>query len=355
MSVPKFLRLLPGVLLLPAALAAQTAPPPAVPSIKVGAVIFSDLTLQQQPKTTDVDGNSVSRTSFNITRSYVNVTGNLTKRIAFRITPDIVRESGTGSSISGSYTYRLKYAYGQVNLDEWAPKGSFARFGMQQTPYIDYLESVYTYRFIGPTFADREGFATSSDLGISGRYVFPGEYGDIQAGVYNGEGYAKAETNDQKSAQARVSFRPFPGSGRLRGLRFAAFANADHYVRGAPRDRFIVNALYGSDGVSGGVEYLTATDQTRASAPELDAEGWSMFVAPHLPGGLDVLVRHDEVKPDDTADSKRTRNIVGLVYWLPLEKVSSAISLDYEDVTHDGFSPARDDEKRWAIHTMISF
>lgn len=356
MPFAKLARFFSILALIPAAVAvAQATPAVDTPSIKVGAVLFTDVTYQQEPKQNDIDGNSFSATTFNVMRAYINLTGMLSKRIAFRVTPDVVRETGTGSSISGSYTYRLKYGYGQYNLDDWAPKGSFGRIGMQQTPYIDYFESVYRYRFMGPTFADREGYAISSDLGISGRYVFPGDYGDVHAGVYNGEGYARSEPNDQKSFQVRASYRPFPSSANLKGLRFAAFANADNYLQDAPRDRMILNALYDSRVVSGGVEYLEAKDKLRASAPELDAVGWSLFVAPHLPNRVDVFLRHDSLEPDERAGAKKERNIIGLVYWLPIDKVTSAVSFDYENVTYEDFSTARPDEKRWAIHTQISF
>ena len=92
--------------------------------------------------------------------------------MAFRVTPDITRETGTGSSLNGSYTYRLKYAYAQFNLDDWMTRGSFARFGMQQTPWVDFIDSVYRYRFQGPTLEDREGILSSSDVGATFRYVF---------------------------------------------------------------------------------------------------------------------------------------------------------------------------------------
>src|SRR6266567_2690946 len=85
-----------------------------------------------------------------------------------QVTPAVTRETGGGSSLNGSLTFRLKYAYAQFNLDDWATKGSWVRFGLQQTPFIDYNESIYRYRFQGTTFEDREGLFPSSDFGASG-------------------------------------------------------------------------------------------------------------------------------------------------------------------------------------------
>jgi hypothetical protein len=61
-------------------------------------------------------------------------------------------------------------------------RGSWARFGMQQTPHVDFIESVYRYRFQGPTFEDREGFLSSSDVGASFHYNFENNYGDVHRG-----------------------------------------------------------------------------------------------------------------------------------------------------------------------------
>src|SRR3954468_5583048 len=178
--------------------AAGFTPPDDTPSVKVGATIFADYTGLDTPKIKDADGNEVTSNSFNIGRAYLNVTGNISHLVSFRVTPDIAREDGVGSSLNGSYTFRLKYAYAQFNLDQWLGKGSWTRLGMQQTPWVDFMETIYRYRFQGTIFEDREGFLSSSDVGASFHYNLPGNYGDVHGGVYNGETYAKPEANDQK-------------------------------------------------------------------------------------------------------------------------------------------------------------
>src|SRR6266849_1735707 len=172
--------------------AAGYTPPDDTPSVKVDGTIFADYTYVNSPKILDSDKNSVNASAFNLTRAYINVTGNIFHRASFRITPDITRETGTGSSLNGSLTFRLKYA-GQYNLDDWTTKGSWLRLGIQQTPWIDYDAGIYRYRFQGTTFADREGYITSSDAAFSGHWNFPGNYGDVHGGFYNGEGYNRVE------------------------------------------------------------------------------------------------------------------------------------------------------------------
>src|SRR5581483_5803619 len=190
-----------------AAAAAQVTPAPAstppddTPKYNIGATLFADYTYNQSPETKDADGNLVHNSSFNVTRAYINVTGNLNHWIAFRITPDVARETGSGTSLNGSQEFRLKFAYAQFNLDDWWTKGSWVRFGVQQTPYIDFNETAYRYRFQGSVFPERVGLLSGGDAGVTVHYNLPNNYGDIHGGFYNGENYFKSEVNNEKGLE----------------------------------------------------------------------------------------------------------------------------------------------------------
>lgn len=353
-----------GVLASAAALAQVTpaegyTPPNDDPSVKIGGTIFLDYTYQDAPEVRDADGNLVHSNSFNVGRAYVNVTGQLHHLLSFRITPDITRETGSGSSLAGSYTVRLKYTYAQFNMDDWLPKGTWMRFGLQQTPYVDFNEGVYRYRFQGAIFVDREGFLTSSDLGLSGRLAFPSNYGDIHLGVYNGEGYTRSEANDQKAFQVRATIRPAPAMPMLRGLRLTGFYDADHYVRDAKRQRAVAFLSFEHPLVNLGAEYIDAKDQTLTTVREIHAQGWSAWVTPRTPIGIEGLFRYDELKPDKEQDDRRKkkRAIAGVSYWFTMFKpgVTAALLADYENVKYDRFSPARATEKRYALHMLLNF
>ena len=56
--------------------AAGSTPPDDTPSIRVGVVFYGDYTYTQSPKTTDSDGNSIHLSQFNVSRTYLNITGN---------------------------------------------------------------------------------------------------------------------------------------------------------------------------------------------------------------------------------------------------------------------------------------
>ena len=350
----------------PAAAQAPAAAPPAArspdePSVRVGVTVFADYTVTQEPKGVDVDGNRFTPSAFNIARAYINVTGQINHIVQFRVTPDITRETGTGSALNGSLTYRLKYAYAQFNLDDWMNRGSYARFGMQQTPYIGFIDEVYRYRFQGPTFEDREGLLSSADVGATMRYVFARNYGDVHGGFYNGDNYNRAEPNDQKAFMVRATVRPAPAHPLLGGLRVTGFYDLDAYVRNAERRRGIAALTYEHPYFNAGANYTTSADQTRAINPQLDGHGLSVWATPKTPKGYgwEGLLRFDrfvQEQATSAVDSERARTILGVAYWFRRQgPVSSAILFDYEQVENRQFAPERPDERRWAVHTLVNF
>ena len=331
------------------------------PSVKVGTTIFADYTDTAEPKTLDSDGNPIHPNAFNIGRAYLNVSGRLSRLVSFRLTPDVTRETGSGSSLSGSLTFRLKYAFGQLDLDRWVGAGSWVRIGAQQTPYVDYTEGIYRYRFQGTIFAEREGFLTSSDFGASAHWSLPRDYGDLHAGVYNGDGYSKSEPNDQKAFQVRGTLRPFPRNGAAKGLRLTAFYDGDHYVRSGPRRRLILGTTFEHRLANAGFEYLNGADQTSVTKAETRSSGWSLWATPKLRQvtesrwGLEALARFDSLQPDESVDARRKRTIVGVAYWFPAAKgVSAAVLVDMDRATYDA-PLARPREVRYAVHTLFSF
>ena len=340
--------------------AAGYTPPDDTPAIRVGATIFFDYTFTQKPKITDADGNTVSLNAFNVGRSYINVTGNISHNIAFRITPDITRETGTGSSLNGSYIFRLKYAYAQFNLDDWlnaGRTGSWVRLGQQQTPFVDFMEGIYRYRFQGTIFEEREGFLSSADVGLSFHTNLPGNYGDIHAGIYNGDTYTRAEANDQKGYQIRGSFRPLPMHAVLRGFRINAFYDKDAYVQDADRNRGILSFSFEHKYVNAAFDYLATSDQNASAArTPVDGRGYSFWITPKAANGWEGLVRFDHLEPNKDVSGTRARTIGGVAYWFPHQgNVSTALLFDVEQVKFTDFTPAQPTQRRIAVHGLVNF
>ena len=338
--------------------AAGYTPPDDTPAIRVGVTLFTDYTFQQAPKIKDADGNEVSSNSFNVGRAYINVTGNITHNIAFRITPDIVRETGT-NALNGSYAFRVKYAYMQFNLDDWLNQGrtgSWIRLGAQQTPWVDFMETIYRYRYQGTIFEDREGFLSSSDVGASFHYNFGGNYGDIHTGLYNGETYSKPEANDQKGFMIRATLRPLPMSAALRGLRLTGFYDNDAYVKNAERSRGIFGLTFEHKYLNASFDYLSATDQTSAAKTAVDSHGYSFWVTPRSPKGWEGLFRYDWLEPNEDVSGKKDRFIGGVAYWFPHQgNVSTSLLLDYEEVKFSDFATSQPTQRRYAVHALVNF
>jgi hypothetical protein len=336
-------------------------PPDDTPKINVGVTLFANYSYQDVPLVTDSGGVKIHQNSFDVTRAYINVTGSLSHWFSFRITPDVTKETGSGSSVAGSQTFRIKYAYGQVNFDDFA-KGSWFRFGAHQTPWLDYNEGIYRYRFQGVLFGEAEGFLTSSDYGASARYAFPMNYGDILAGYYNGDGYT--QTNDQrglnneKAFMVRASFRPVPGMPIWKGLRVAGFYDSDHYLAGAKRERVIGNVTFEHPYVHAGFEYLDAKDRTTVTATELDRSGWSLFVTPRTPWGFELLFRCDHLNQNKNVAPSPTkkRTLVGLAYWPPLQGGKTvAVLADWSEVKFSNQTPLPATTRIFALHTLFNF
>ena len=337
--------------------AAGSTPADDTPSVKVGGVIFADYTYQSSPEA-GTDPNKYNPNSFNVTRAYINVTGNISHLISFRVTPDIKQETkATATDLAGNYVFRLKYAYGQLSLDDWLPKGSWMKLGAQQTPYVDYADSIYRYRFQGKGMPDREKFLSSADAGLTARFAFPKNYGDVHVGYYNGDGYESPELNGQKATEIRVSVRPAPMTPVVKGLRVAGFLLSDKPVQGGKRDRTVGLLTFEHDRVNVGFEYLDARDQATSTTTEYDSKGWSAWATPKFGKGFEALLRYDDVKlPANGPDARNKRTIVGVAYWLPVQKgVTTAVMLDYDGVEYDQYATPKPDDKKYILHAQFTF
>jgi hypothetical protein len=365
--------------------AAGYVPPDDTPTIRVGLTLFPVYTYQTQPKITDADGNVVSKNAFDVTRAYINITGNISHIVAFRITPDIARESAlltsasASSVLNDSLVYRIKYAFAQFNLDDWMPRGSWARLGIQQTPWVDFDEGIYRYRFEGTTFAERVPLPTtmtSSDAGASYHLNFPNNYGEIHVGVYNGENYPKVETNNEKALEFRGTVRPFAlGAPILRGIRAHLVYYGDHYQQNDERKRLMTNLTFEHKYVNAEFDYLKAEDQMLATLPVISSHGASFWVTPRLPfdngSSWEALLRYDHWIPNTSTglapaasspnpgttifnQQIQNRTIAGVSYWFPHQgNVSTAIMLDYDGQRFQNITTAP--VKSVTINGLVNF
>lgn len=164
---------------------------------------------------------------FAVKRGYITFEKSLNKHLSGRITPDLtVDKEGDGE---GDLEMRLKYCY--VELKEEGNFGIFTNprlmIGEVPTPWIDFEEKVNAYRVVASQYMDDMKILSSADFGFTTAVLlgglldedyqkkvsssFPGRFGSVAAGVYNGGGYHALEKNNNKTLQWRFTLRPFPG------------------------------------------------------------------------------------------------------------------------------------------------
>ena len=362
--------------------AAGYVPPDDTPALRVGMTLYPLFNLQTEPEIIDAAGNSVHRNAFDVGRAYINLTGQLSHIVAFRITPDITRQSGTvtGASVtSDSLVFRIKYAYGQFNLDDWMARGSWVRLGIQQTPWVDFEEGIYRYRFQGTVFAERIPLPTamtSSDAGVSFHYNFPQNYGDVHVGLYNGENYQRDETNNEKGFEFRGTLRPFATMAPvLRGVRAHLVWYTDNYVADSERTRVMGNVTFEHKYLNAGLDYLDAKDQALPTSARVDSNGYSIWGTPRYQfenqSSWELLLRYDHYTPNKAPtpaplttspvpgvtlleEQHQNRTIVGVAYWFPHQgNVSAAILVDYDGQHFDNITTP--ETKSVSIHGLLNF
>ena len=127
---------------------------------------------------------------------------------------------------SGDFKVRLKYLHAKfkVPMETAVITEPYAEIGMAHTPWFDYEEHINNYRMEGTMFLERNKMMNSADLGITigtllGRKLpeayqkkvsnkYPGTWGSVALGVFNGGGYHASEENENKVFQSRISLRP---------------------------------------------------------------------------------------------------------------------------------------------------
>ncbi|UCG86070.1 MAG: hypothetical protein JSW71_19535 [Gemmatimonadota bacterium] len=295
----------------------------------------------------EAGGEDVSR--FGVDRGYIVIVHRLTDRLSGRITPDVsVDREGDGE---GDLKVRLKYAFVDYAFDDiWILTQPHVEFGLVHRSWLDFEEHVNYYRVQGTMFIERNHIFNSADYGftlfsmlggqmdeeyrerVNSRY--PGRYGSMAIGVYNGGGYHAIEKNTNKSLEARLTLRPLPDV--LPGLQFSY---QGVYGKGNDEGKpdWTVNLIFASwespHLVLTGQYYWgrgnmrgTAVDDDGNALPQnggsLFAEVRSRRNGLSLTGRLDLF---DDTP--DISDDEKTRFIVGLAYYVA---GNSKLLLDYD-------------------------
>ena len=314
-------------------LAAQSQNPQA-PQITVGGLVYGQYLYQLKDSL-----GAGNQNQFSIQRAYLTVLGRFNGGISTRLTTDI---APTGA---GNQQIRLKYAF-----LGWTPNnGNLTyKFGLTQTPYVDWEETLWDYRMQGTIAVDRNGYMSSSDFGagVDGHWNSEAVNGSFL--FFNGEGYSGGTGDNHKDVGARVSVRVSKtnDASRVGGLRLTGYAGLGKATGGADRNRYIGTASYRTQQFTLAAEFVSTKDAA-ISGSILSGFGVYKFNKSKVA----IIGRVDVLDPDtDTPDNKQTRGIAGVSYQAQsnLRLLADVDLLSFEG----GATPAQDATRNRALLQM---
>jgi hypothetical protein len=285
--------------------------------------------------------------AFDVTRGYLNIRARLNDRVSVRFTPDV--RPTTDASLDRNLALRLEYA----SLDVQVTDNVAVMFGLHEMPWLTFEETANRYRVLGPLFAERLGLLPgATDLGASIRYA--GERSEVHLGVYNGEGYGRAEIDKYKSIDGRATFRPFAEDSELGKVSISGFYQYGWYARDRPRNVAIGMGSYESTHVVLTAQYLQATDNPFIAA-DVQRRGMSFFgEGRQEETGWAAVVGLDLFKPDvENESDTRRRMVFGGAHWSDIGrgKLGVVVSLEQEHQTSNSQLLSR----RLLVQTHIEF
>jgi hypothetical protein len=285
----------------PSALGAQAQQ---APQVSVTGLVYTQYQYSDAP--------IAAKSTFDMTRAYVNVLGRFSNGITTRVTTDII------PSATANQVIRLKYAYAA-----WTPAGSSLTYklGMIHTPWVDWEETLWDYRMQGTIAVDRNPVGgistmTAADIGVGVDGHWNGERINGQLTIVNGEGYSGGTGDFRKDVQARVSVRvqPTNDNSRVGGMRVTGYVGIGKVsATGADRNRYLGMFSYKTQ------QYTVAGEYVSVKNAAVTGSIISAFGVYHLapPSKIAVIARVDLFDPNtSTANNKSTRIIGGASYQL---------------------------------------
>ena len=326
------------------ALAQSPENPAPTPATGTPAVTFGILSfLQYAAELHEEDGYN----AFDVTRGYFDVHARLTDRVRARFTPDV--RPTTDATLATNLALRLEYAYLEADVTDH----SSVVFGMHETPWLTFEESSNRYRVQGPMFAEREGLIPGpSDVGAS--FWARGERAEFHVGIYNGEGYGRAEEDKYKSVQGRATVRAYADATAETSVHISGFYSYGWYARDRPRNVGIVMVSYEQPHAVVNAQYLSATDNPFV-ARDVQRRGMSFFGEGRKgPTGWAGIGRLDLFDPDGSngTDSQR-RYIFGGAHWSQWGRGRLGVVVTMEQLYRTANSQLL--ERRLLAQTQIEF
>lgn len=273
---------------------------------------------------------------FTIQRGYITFRKRISRMAQIRFTQDVsIDQEGDGE---GNIELRLKYALLKLNFDD---RGLFTspnmELGVVHRPWIDFEQKINDYRSQESMFLDQNGIVSSADYGVTFASLlggeieeefqeevqssYPGRYGSLSLGIYNGGGYNSLERNNNKLLEGRLTIRPLPD--QIPGFQTSIFGSyGKGNIRESPDFEMIATALsFESFRFTTVLQGFTGTgdasgDFVTDEFRPIDLKGWSHFVEirpfQNLP--IKLINRFDEIVNLDTNLWTSRQAVGGIAY-----------------------------------------
>ncbi len=258
--------------------------------------------------------------SFDIPRFYFGLEGDITDHIGFNFTFDAT------TTVAGAGVF-LKYGYLVFKDYDAAPGLSFI-VGQQASPYVSHVEDVWGWRSLSQVFFHYEGYLNEADLGLTVKYMFPSEWGDLQFSLFNGNGFLAGVDNDNfKNMELKLTLKPFENKnffGTLMG-NFGFLSGTGNYFyraglllgyKDVDKFTFAIEGLFASDQQAA---TIIGTQPSVGASPlayggalysELKFYWWG-----DVGSKFSLVLRGDYLRSDnDTASTFHYRMMGGLAY-----------------------------------------
>jgi hypothetical protein len=328
----------------------------------------------QNGETGDLD-DGTGYSQFTIKRGYFRVTKELLPWFDAHMTFDVTTikdpedVGDPANNYDGSIAVRIKYAYGKIKLPDLAFfTKPFVEVGVVHMPWLDFEEHINMYRAQDTMFMERNGLFNSADLGVTFTsllggempkeyqdkvsHYYPGRYGSMSVGIYNGAGYHASEKNQNKPIEARLTVRPLPDI--IPGLQLSYFGLWGKGNKGTDEPDWTVN----NGMVSFEHEYVALAGQyyegkgNQKGDDEFDKDGYSIFAEVKPLDKFSIIGRYDRFDPNDDADDdENTRYIVGAAYHIDKQHKNMVI-LDYDTVDYE--QKGKSDDKRIQLTLQVA-
>ncbi|MDP9083882.1 MAG: carbohydrate porin [Pseudomonadota bacterium] len=330
------------------------------PDTRVGAVAFFDFSNISNQQNSNLPGAAdvaPSGTGFDIKRLYLTVDHTFNEVFSADLTTDAQFSSSTTAGSGGVTEVFIKRLFLQAKIDD----ALVVRAGAYNTPWAQYVEGLYGYRWVEKTMLDRLGFLNTADWGLNagGALVKGLTY---SASVVNGAGFKNPSRSKTPDVEARVAYSPLQGlsiglGGYVGHLGQVTVANEKFAKNTASRWDAAIG--YTIAGLHVGGEYFDAKNYKTVNSlaagvygtsavvaatatgavPKDEANGGSIWASYDFGGKYSVFARGDVVKlSKDVLPGLKDKYVNVGVDYKPIKNVDVALVYKNEKVQHGSAS-----------------